>query len=87
MTKHLFPMNTADVLGSVGLFLLIVVARLAERGYGPQQTFAAQVSGCIARRAIDAIAVAGWLVDACPSRPVLPPRPLPAPRATVGVRA
>ena len=57
MTKHLFPMNTEHVLGSVGLFLLIVVGKLADRGYGLQQTFAGRVSGCMARRAIDAIAV------------------------------
>ena len=83
MTKHLFPMNTEHVLGSVGLFLLIVVGKLADRGYGLQQTFAGRVSGCMARRAIDA----GWLVDRLPDGAVLPPHPPPATRATVGVRA
>ena len=73
MTKHLFPMNTEHVLGSVGLFLLIVVGKLADRGYGPQQTFAGRVSGCMARRAIDAIAVLGWLVARLPDAAVLPP--------------
>lgn len=87
MTKHLFPMNTEHVLGSVGLFLLIVVGKLADRGYDPQQTFAGRVSGCMARRAIDAIAVLGWLVDRLPDAAVLPPHPPPATRATVGVRA
>jgi hypothetical protein len=87
MTKHLFPMNTQHVLGSVGLFLLIVVGRLANRGHGPQQTFAGRVSGSIARRAIDAIAVMGWIVDRLPEPAVLPPRPLPATRATGGARA
>jgi hypothetical protein len=86
MTKHLFPINTERVLGSVGLFLLIVVGKLADRGYGPQQTFAGRVSGCMARRAIDAIAVIGWLVDRLPGPTVLPAHPLPATRATVGVR-
>ena len=83
MTKHLFPMNTEYVLGSVGLFLLIVVGTLADRGYGPQQTLAGRASGCLARRAIDAIAVLGWLVD----RLRLPPHLPPATRATLGVRA
>jgi len=87
MTKHLFPMNTGHVLGSVGLFLLIVVGTLAERGYHPRQTFAGRVSGCIARRAIDAIAVMGWLVDRLPEAAVLPPHHPPATRATAGIRA
>jgi hypothetical protein len=86
MTKHLFPMNTDHVLGSVGVFLLIVVGKLADRGYSPQQTFAGRVSGCMARRAIDAIAVMGWLVDRLPKPAVLSLHPRPAPRATVGVR-
>jgi hypothetical protein len=86
MTKHLFPVNTDHVLGSVGLFLLIVVGKLADRGYGPQGTFARQVSGCIARGAIDAIAVMGWLVDRLPGLAVLPRQPLPATSATVGAR-
>jgi hypothetical protein len=86
MTKHLFPMNTEHVLGSVGLFLLILVGKLADQGYGPQGTFAGRVSGCMARRAIDAIAVMGWLVDRLPEPAVPPPDPLPATRATVGVR-
>ena len=86
MTKHWFPMNTEHVLGSVGLFLLIVVGTLADRGYGPQGTFACQVSGRIARGAIDAIAVMGWLVDRLPGPAVLPRQPLPATSATLGVR-
>ena len=86
MTKHLFPTNTEHVLGSVGLSLLIVVGKLADRGYAPQQTFAGRVSGCMARRAIDAIAVVGWLVDRLPEPAVLPLHPQPAMRATVGVR-
>ena len=63
MTKQVFPVNSEHALGSVGLFLLILVGKLAERAQGPQQTFADQVSGSLARRAIDAIAVVGWLVD------------------------
>jgi hypothetical protein len=87
MTKHLFHINTEHVLGSVGLFLLILVGKLADQGYGPQGTFAGRVSGCMARRAIDAIAVMGWLVDWLPEPVVLPPHSLPATRGTVGVRS
>jgi len=86
MTKHLFPMNTEHVLGSVGLFLLIVVGKLADQGYGPQRTFTSRVSGSMARRAIDAIAVIGWLVDRLYEPAVLVPDSLSARRATVGVR-
>lgn len=86
MTKHLFPVHTEHVLGSVGLFLLIVVGKLADRGYGPQRTFTGRVSGSMARRAIDAIAVIGWLVDRLYEPAVLAPDSLSARRATVGVR-
>jgi hypothetical protein len=84
MTKHLFRGDIEHVIGSIGLFLLIAVAKLADRGYGPQQTFADQVSGCMARRAIDAIAVLGWLVDRLP-RVDQVPSPACTP-ATIGVR-
>jgi hypothetical protein len=86
MTKHLFPMNTGRVLGPVGLFLMIAVGKLADRGYGPQRTLAGRVSACVARRAIDAIAVMGWLVDRLPGPATLAAHPLPASRATVCVR-
>jgi hypothetical protein len=79
-------MNTEHVLASVGLSLLIVVGKLADRGYGPQQTLAGRVSGGIARRAIDVIAVIGWLVDRLPEPAVRPPHPPPATRGTVCVR-
>lgn len=86
MTKHLFPVNTEHVLGSVGLFLLIVVGKLADRGYSPQRTLTGRVSGSMARRAIDAIAVIGWLVDRLYEPAVLAPDSLSARRTTVGVR-
>jgi hypothetical protein len=85
MTKHLVSSATERVLGTVGLFLLIAIAKLAERGYGPQQTFVSHASGYMARRGIDAIAVIGWLVDRLPEG--LFPRPAPpsAPRETADV--
>jgi hypothetical protein len=54
------------LLGVVGLFLMLIVARLADRGYAPQQTAAARVSGFLARRGIDIVAAGGWLVDRLP---------------------
>ena len=87
MTKHLFPMDAEQVLGSIGLLLLVVVAKLAKRSDGRQRTFAGHVSGWMARRAIDAIAVIGWLVDRLFAPALVPPHPLPATRPTLGVRA
>jgi hypothetical protein len=86
MTKHVFPMNTEHLLGSVGLFLLIVVDKLADRGDGPQQTFVGRAFRWLARRAVDAIAVVGWFVDRLPEPAVLPSHFQPAMRATGGVR-
>lgn len=87
MTKHLFPVDAEHVLGSIGLLLLVVVANLAKRGDGRQRTFADHVSAWMARRAIDAIAVIGWLVDRLFPPAVVPRRPLPATRPTLSVRA
>jgi hypothetical protein len=86
MTKQVFPVNSEHALGSVGLFLLILVGKLAERAQGPQQTFAGRVSGWMARRAIDVIAVMGWLIDRLPEPAVMPSHPPRATRAPVGVR-
>jgi len=86
MTKQVFPVNSEHALGAVGLLLLILVGKLAERGQGPQQTFAVRVSGWMARRAIDVIALIGWLVDRLPEPAVMPSRPPRATRAPVGVR-
>ena len=66
MTKHMVHADTGHMLGSVGWFLMLVVAWLAGRGYGPEQTLAARLAGAMARRAIDAIAAVGWLADRLP---------------------
>jgi hypothetical protein len=88
MKKPLFRMNTEHVLGWVGLFLLIVVTKLAERAYGPQQTLAHQVSSWTALRAIDLVGVIGWLADRLPEPTVVTPAVLPtSTRTTGGVRA
>jgi hypothetical protein len=81
MTKHWVSMNTEHVLGYLGLFLLILIVRLADCAYGPQQTVARQVAGFMGRRAIDAIAVVGWLVDRMPEPAPAHTHPLPASRA------
>lgn len=54
------------MLAVIGLFLMLVVARLTERAYLPHATLAGRASGFFARRVIDAIAVVGWLCDRVP---------------------
>ena len=77
MTRHSFSMNTEHLPGYVGLFLMLLIGRLADRGYGPQQTFAQRLSGWMARRAIDALAVVGWLADRMPEPGAASRHPLP----------
>ena len=54
------------MLGAVGLFLMVVIARLTDRAYLHHATLAGRASGFVARRVIDAIAVVGWLCDRLP---------------------
>jgi hypothetical protein len=78
MTKHLFHMDTEHVLGSLGLFLLLLIARLSDSAFNPQHTLAGRVSGFLARRVIDAVGVVGWLFDRLPApAPSSNPHPLP----------
>jgi hypothetical protein len=53
-------------LGLLGLWLALVLVRLANSGYGEQVTHADRISGFLARRGIDGIAFIGWLVDLLP---------------------
>ena len=58
--------DVEHTLALVGLFLVLILTRLADRGYARQVTLADRVSGFLARRGIDGIAVIGWLVDHLP---------------------
>ena len=87
MTKRSVLVKTERVLAWVGLFLLLVVAKLADRAYGQPLTLADHVTGWMARRAIDAAAVVGWLADRLPGPPdVTPPAPPPT-QATLRAHA
>lgn len=66
------------MLGVVGLFLMLVIARLTDRAYLPHATLAGRASGFVARRVIDAIALIGWLCDRLP---------MPATEAAAAVRS
>ena len=81
-----FAPNSQKLLGWAGVFLLLVVANLAQQADGPQRTYADRVSRWIARRGIDLVAVIGWLVDRQPWPTKAPSRVLPpaAPTSACG---
>jgi len=54
------------MLGILGLFLMLVIARLAPLAYEPQQTTTDRLTSFIARRVIDGIALIGWVADHLP---------------------
>ena len=72
MARCFNPMNFEPALGALGLLLMLLVARLTPAAYENHKTVSAHVSGFLARRGIDAIAVVGWLADRLPvTAPVL----------------
>jgi hypothetical protein len=63
--------STIDVdhaLGLVGLFLMLVVARTAGPAFAEHPTPFHRAIGFASRRAIDIVAVIGWLFDRLPAR-------------------
>ena len=54
MTNRMLSTQSGDRLALLGLFLLLMVARLANHG------------GFLARRAIDGVAIFGWIADHLP---------------------
>ena len=50
-------------LGLVGLFLMLVVARLAEPAATVHATTVGRAAGIAARRAIDVVGAIGWAFD------------------------
>jgi len=65
---HRIRFIDADRLGVIGLFLMLVVARLATPAYSEHTTVTGYVSGFVARRGIDSIGAIGWLFDRLPAR-------------------
>ena len=68
MGKNTFPLDRRQVLGTLGLLLMLVVAKLVPMAYDQPTTVAGRIGGVLARRALDAIAAVGWAVDHIPSR-------------------
>jgi hypothetical protein len=71
MTNRLLSIRSGHLLGVLGLFLMVVIASLANRAYGVQLTRADRLTGFLARRGIDVIAAIGWLFDRLPE-PAVP---------------
>jgi hypothetical protein len=67
MSNRLRSIETENALGTLGLFLMLVIARLASHAYEPARTFADRLTSFLARRVIDGIAVIGWVVDHVPA--------------------
>jgi hypothetical protein len=63
MNNRVLSVGVERAPGVLGLFLMLVVAKLASQGYAVKHTVAGQVWAFLARRVIDGIAVIGWLAD------------------------
>ena len=75
MTNHVLASDANQTVGMLGLFLMLVVARLANRGYSTQPATgtpndllrpAGGFPGFLARRGIDGVAAFGWIADHLP---------------------
>ncbi|HEY1304633.1 MAG TPA: hypothetical protein VGF24_13820 [Vicinamibacterales bacterium] len=66
MSNPLLSIEFEHALGVVGLFLMLIVAVMANYGYTAHRTLIGRIGGFLARRAIDAVAAIGWLVDRLP---------------------
>jgi hypothetical protein len=68
MTRH-SRSSTADRLyGQFGLFLLVLVALAADRGYHADGGVRAGITAVLCRGLIEAVGVVGRIVDRLPSR-------------------
>jgi len=63
MNNRVLSSGVERALGLLGLFLMLVVAKLASQRSTVKHTVAGQVWAFLVRRAIDGIAVIGWLAD------------------------
>ena len=68
MGKNRFSPDRSHVLGAFGLFLMLLVAKLASPAYGSPATLTGRLGSMLARQAINAIAAIGWLFDRFPLR-------------------
>jgi hypothetical protein len=86
MTRRLVSRCGAYLLGTFGLFLLVLVGKLAPHMTAPRQTHLARLRAWSARTALDGIGAIGWLVDRLPPSVGDPIREAPRPSDRVGAR-
>jgi hypothetical protein len=67
MTNKVLSLEMGHALGIFGLFLMLVIARLANHAYETQLTAADRLTSFLARRVIDGVAAIGWVVDHLPA--------------------
>jgi hypothetical protein len=66
MTNTVLSFHGDHALGFLGLFLMLAVGRLADPAYAATHTAVERLRAFVARRAIDGIALIGWLADRLP---------------------
>jgi hypothetical protein len=75
MTNQILASEPNQMTGMLGLFLMLVVARLANLGYSAQPATgetndllrpSGGFPGFLARRGIDGVAAFGWIADHLP---------------------
>ena len=67
MTNTVLSTEPGHALGTLGLFLMLVIARLAPCAYEAQETAGDRLASFLSRRVIDGIAAIGWLADHLPA--------------------
>ena len=63
MTERRLPVSTKHPLGTFGLLLILLVAKLAEYSDPSHQNYRRRAQAFLARRAIDGVTAIGWIVD------------------------
>jgi len=67
MAHGIFTSGFEQAVGILGLFLILLVTRLADSAYAPHHSAAGRLAGFLARRGIDAIGFVGRLADHIPA--------------------
>lgn len=63
MTKRRLSVSAKHPLGILGLVLILLVAKLAEYSHPSHQVHSHRAQAFLAKRAIDGVALIGWIVD------------------------
>jgi hypothetical protein len=86
MSTRLLDRFADTILGTFGLFLVVLVGRLVPHVAPLQPTYAGRARAWLARRALDGIAAIGWVFDRLPPHVIRTKMEPPLPRRRVGAR-